>query len=80
MSALYLPWENFKQSNHAFYVFYLGFFLLHISLNFDEWLGSEDGEQKPQTSLLSLMFFLGIFFASIQNIAVSGWSLTMLKK
>jgi hypothetical protein len=57
-----------------------GVLLLFTSLNIDDWLGSEDGSRKPNIHLLTVTFFTCIFFASMQDIAVDGWSLTMLQK
>lgn len=51
-----------------------------LSLNIEEWLGSEDGSRKSNIHLLTITFFVCILFASTQDIAVDGWSLTLLAK
>ena len=62
------------------YICVSGIFLLVISLRLDDWLGSEDGTRRPQTGLLGIIFFSCVCLASTQDVAVDGWSLTMLKR
>jgi len=49
-------------------------------MNIDNLLGTEDGTQKPNIRLLTVTFFLCVFFASTQDVVVDGWSLTFLQK
>lgn len=48
-----------------------------MASNFDDWL-SETG--KPNLKLLALVVLTMNFLSATQDIAVDGWSLTMLKK
>lgn len=51
-----------------------------MSVNIDDWLGSEDGARKPKMSPLIIAFSIASFLSATQDIAVDGWSLTMLQK
>jgi PAT family acetyl-CoA transporter-like MFS transporter 1 len=61
-------------------IFRIGITLFFVSRNLDEWLGSEDGTQHPRTRLLTVIFFWSLFFSATQDVALDGWSLTMLQR
>lgn len=58
----------------------IGLTLLVISMNVDDWLGSDEGDQLPQMGQLIIAFFVAIFLSATQDIVVDGWSLTLLQK
>ena len=58
----------------------VGAALLLTSLNFEEWLGSEDGAKRPNIRLLTIVFFMCTLVASIHDIALDAWAITMLQK
>lgn len=58
-----------------------GIFMIFLSYNIDEWMGSDDGmEQKPQIAMLTFVFFMLWFFVSVQDVAVDGYGLTLLQR
>lgn len=56
----------------------IGVFMLILSFHIDEWLGGP--EKEANMIVLGVIFFALIFLAATQDIAVDGWSLTMLKR
>lgn len=72
-------WKMFDTS-YRFHKNVLGVYFLFISMNVDDWLGSDDTSQKPKTRILTVTFFLCGFLSSIRDVAVDGWALTMLKR
>lgn len=57
----------------------IGLFMLLLSVNVTQWLGSVEG-MSPNIPLLTGVFFALNFLAATQDIAVDGWALTMLKR
>uniref|UniRef100_A0A1B6CC51 Major facilitator superfamily (MFS) profile domain-containing protein n=1 Tax=Clastoptera arizonana TaxID=38151 RepID=A0A1B6CC51_9HEMI len=57
----------------------LGFFMLYLSFNVENWLGLE-GNNSPSIEILAICFFILNVLAATQDIAVDGWALTMLKR
>jgi hypothetical protein len=58
----------------------IGLTLLLISMKLDEWLGDEDEARKPKIRLLVVAFFTCVLFCALQDVALDGWSLTMLQR
>lgn len=69
--------EHTRYNNFKFDHFILGLLFLYMASNLDDWL-SETG--KPNLKLIALVFLTINFLSATQDIAVDGWSLTMLKK
>lgn len=51
-----------------------------MALKIDDWIGDETGHRRPDTTMLTIMFSVCFFLAATQDVAVDGWSLTMLQK
>lgn len=58
--------------------FLIGCSMITLSLFIDGWLG--DSKTEMNVAMLGIMFFSLTFMAATQDIAVDGWSLTMLKR
>jgi len=52
-------------------------FLFYMAINVDDWL-PESG--KPNLKMITTVIFALNFLSATQDVAVDGWSLTMLKK
>ncbi|KAL7035903.1 hypothetical protein ACKWTF_008619 [Chironomus riparius] len=57
----------------------IGSFMIYLSYNADKWLGDGD-TMKPQIGILTAVFFTLWLLTSVQDIAVDGWGLTLLKR
>lgn len=57
----------------------IGSGMLLLAYKIDEWLG-DNPTQKPQIIPLTVMFCLLFFLTATQDIAVDGWSITMLQR
>lgn len=57
----------------------IGASMLYLAQKVDVWFGDESS-QKPEMLLLTGVFFLLWFLTATQDIAVDGWSLTMLQR
>lgn len=57
----------------------IGGAMLYLAEKVDKWFG-DDSNEKPQMLLLTTVFFLLWFLTATQDIAVDGWSLTMLQR
>lgn len=53
--------------------------MLLLAYKIDEWLG-DNATQKPQIIPITIVFFVLFFLTATQDIAVDGWSITMLQR
>lgn len=53
---------------------------LIISLNIDDWIGNQSDAKPHNIQMLTITFFISNALSAIQDVAVDGWSLTILKK
>lgn len=58
----------------------IGFFLIFMSFNLEEWLGINDTKKEPSVLLITILFFSLNFLVATQDIAVDGWAITMLHR
>lgn len=62
------------------FAIFSGIMTLIISLNIDGWIGDGSRAKPHNIDMLTITFFISNALSAIQDVAVDGWALTILRK
>ena len=80
VDSLYLTWFGRRKTWLVPIQYLIGVFMIVLSWNIDDLMGTEKGQEHVNIMFLTVIFFMLNFLAATQDIAVDGWALTMLSR
>lgn len=80
VDSLYLTWFGRRKTWLVPTQYLIGVFMIVLSWNIDDLMGTENGKGHVNIMFLTVIFFMLNFLAATQDIAVDGWALTMLSR
>lgn len=80
VDSLYFSWFGRRKTWLVPIQYLIGVFMLVLSWNIDQLLGTENGGGHVNIVYITVIFFMLNVLAATQDIAVDGWALTMLSR
>lgn len=80
VDSLYFSWFGRRKTWLVPIQYLIGVFMLVLSWNIDQLLGTENGGGHVNILYITVIFFMLNVLAATQDIAVDGWALTMLSR